>query len=71
MKETFPGYYKGTDLVDALKTNKIIIVLDSSVLCNLYGLPDDVWKKILDLIKIKEDCCNRYLCTNKFQKLAM
>ena len=56
MKETFPGYYKGTDLVDALKTNKIIIVLDSSVLCNLYGLPDDVWKKILDLIKIKEDC---------------
>ena len=52
MKETFPGYYKGTDLVDALKTNKIIIVLDSSVLCNLYGLPDDVWKKILDLMTI-------------------
>ena len=55
MRQSFSGYYKDEDLADILKKNNIIIVLDSSVLCNLFGLHDEVWKFILEMIKEKRD----------------
>lgn len=56
MKNNFSGYYKDKDLGSALKSNDILIVLDSSVLCNLYGLHDDVWKPILSMLNMKRNC---------------
>lgn len=56
MKKSFSGYYKDKDLGDILKSNDILIVLDSSVLCNLYGLHDEVWKPILSMLDKKRNC---------------
>ena len=50
MKEKFSGYYRQKDLSEVINSNKVVIVLDSSVLCNLYGLHDDVWMPIIDMI---------------------
>lgn len=55
MKENFPGYYKDEDLVDVLKRKNVLIVLDSSVLCNLYGFHDETWKSIIDFLDKKRD----------------
>lgn len=50
MKEKFSGYYRQKDLSEVINSNKVVIVLDSSVLCNLYGLHDDVWMPIIEMI---------------------
>lgn len=50
MKEKFSGYYRQKDLSEVINSNKVVIVLDSSVLCNLYGLHDEVWMPIIDMI---------------------
>lgn len=55
MKEKFPGYYKDDDLADVLRKKDVLIVLDSSVLCNLYGFHDEMWKAIVDMIDKKRD----------------
>lgn len=55
MKQTFSGYYKDRDLAEVLRENDSIIVLDSSILCNLYGFHDEVWKPILDMLYKKRD----------------
>lgn len=56
MKKSFSGYYKDKDLGDVLESSDILIVLDSSVLCNLYGLHDEVWKPILSMLEKKCNC---------------
>lgn len=50
MKEKFSGYYRQKDLSEVINSNKVVIVLDSSVLCNLYGLHDEEWMPIIDMI---------------------
>lgn len=55
MKDTFSGYYKDIDISTILKSDRAIIVLDSMVLCNLYGYKDDVWKPLLALINEKKN----------------
>lgn len=50
MKEKFSGYYRQKDLSEVINSNKVVIALDSSVLCNLYGLHDEVWMPIIDMI---------------------
>ena len=56
MKSKFSGYYKDKDLTEVLRTKDAVIVLDSSVLCNLYGFHDEVWEPVLDILQIKSDC---------------
>ena len=53
MKDKFSGYYRQKDLSEVISSNKVVIVLDSSVLCNLYGLHDDVWLPIIEMIDKK------------------
>ena len=55
MKEKFSGYYRQKDLSEVINSNKVVIALDSSVLCNLYGLHDEVWKPILSMLDNLED----------------
>lgn len=50
MKGKFSGYYRQKELSEVINSNKVVIVLDSSVLCNLYGLHDDVWMPIIEMI---------------------
>lgn len=50
MKDKFSGYYRQKDLSEVINSNRVVIVLDSSVLCNLYGLHDDVWMPIIEMI---------------------
>ena len=50
MKGKFSGYYRQMDLSEVINSNRVVIVLDSSVLCNLYGLHDDVWRPIIEMI---------------------
>lgn len=54
MKSIFSGYYKDDDISEILKTDKVIIVLDSTVLCNLYGYKEVFWQPMLELIKEKQ-----------------
>ena len=61
MKKSFSGYYKDKDLGDILKSNDILIVLDSSVLCNLYGLHDEVWKPIFSMLDKVYGCLMLWL----------
>lgn len=49
MKDKFSGYYRQKDLSEVINSNRVVIVLDSSVLCNLYGLHDDVWMPIIEM----------------------
>ena len=42
MKHTFFGYYKDLDISQVINTDNAIIVLDSTVLCNLYGFNPNV-----------------------------
>ncbi len=55
MKKKFSGYYRQKDLSEVISSNKVVIVLDSSVLCNLYGFHDDVWMPIIEMIGKKAD----------------
>ena len=55
MKHTFFGYYKDLDISQVINTDNAIIVLDSTVLCNLYGFNPNVWKPILDMLEEKKD----------------
>ena len=55
MEQSFSGYYKDKNLVEVLKTNDVIIVLDPLVLCNLYGFHDDTWKPILSMLADKKE----------------
>lgn len=54
MKETFSGYYKDSDILNVLRTNKAIIVIDPLVLNSLFWFDDDIWRPILDLLRKRE-----------------
>lgn len=66
MKGKFSGYYRQMDLSVVINSNKVVIVLDSSVLCNLYGLHDDVWMPVIEMIgkrKMLYGCLTIWLVT--------
>lgn len=55
MRNSFFGYYKDEEISQVLCRNKVVIVLDPLVLCNLYGLHEEDWKPVIELLKRKED----------------